>query len=411
MTISANGRYLVDQISQPTLLVGDTAWSGIAQLTSAEIDTYLEDRASRGFNCVLVNLFEHLFATNAPNNINGDAPFAGTPYQSALGSNYMALADHFISKAESLGIYVLLDVSYLGYAGTKEGWDTEIAAASTTNMNDVGIAVANLFANYKNVIWVNGGDQDPSSYMTKLTALANGILSIDSNHLFTMHIGGDPSTAEDAGSQSWLTLNDIYASYLDIPNEGAIAWAVSPTMPFFMIEGYYANDRATDQQCRQQNYSAVLVGALGGFVFGTNLIWKFAYDGGDWTKELASQGSLDAARAGTFFNSIAWYSLVPDTSHNVLTAGYGTIGTADYAPCAIDAGGTLAVIYMPSNRSMTVDMSQFSGTVTARWFDPTDGSYIADAASPLSNTGTHNFSRASTNSTGDADWILILEVG
>jgi len=110
-----------------------------------------------------------------------------------------------------------------------------------------------------------------------------------------------------------------------------------------------------------------------------------------------------------FFNSIDWWTLIPDWTHDLVTTGYGTLGAADYAGSGINAAGTLAAIYMPSNRTMTVDMSLFAGTVTCRWFDPTDGSYAADAASPHANSGTHDFSHAGTNSLGDADWILLLE--
>jgi len=59
---------------------------------------------------------------------------------------------------------------------------------------------------------------------------------------------------------------------------------------------------------------------------------------------------------------------------------------------------------------MTVDMSKFSGTVTCRWFDPTDGSYAADAASPHANSSSHDFSRSGANAGGDHDWVLVLEV-
>ena len=261
---------------------------------------------------------------------------------------------------------------------------------------------------YDNIIWVVGGDQNPSSYMTKLTACANGILSQDTRHLITIHNGPDPVTGVDnSGDPSWYTLNNIYGDWTDIGSLAATAYARTPTSPFLLIEGYYENDRATEQQCRMQNYNTVLAGRLAGFIFGNDPIWYF---GSGWAGWLDANGSLDTIRAKTFFEAVAWHMLAPD-AHAVLTSGYGTIGTADYATCSVDSGGTLAAIYMPSNRTMTIDMTQFSGTVTARWYDPTNGSYTADAASPLSNTGTHDFSRAGANSAGDHDWLLLLEVG
>jgi hypothetical protein len=63
---SETGRFLVDQRGKPFLVLGDSAWSLIAQLGDKEIDQYLDDRAKRGFNCLIVNLIEHQFCTNAP---------------------------------------------------------------------------------------------------------------------------------------------------------------------------------------------------------------------------------------------------------------------------------------------------------------------------------------------------------
>lgn len=65
---SENGRFLIDQKGESFLVVGDTAWSLIAQLSDADIDRYLEDRQNRGFNSIIVNLIEHKFSTNPPKN-------------------------------------------------------------------------------------------------------------------------------------------------------------------------------------------------------------------------------------------------------------------------------------------------------------------------------------------------------
>jgi len=94
---SANERYPVNGSGSHVLLVGDSSWSMIGQLTTAEMDTYLEDRASRGFNAVIVNLLEHYFSDNAPNNINNDAPFTGANWTTP-NETYFANADHAITK-------------------------------------------------------------------------------------------------------------------------------------------------------------------------------------------------------------------------------------------------------------------------------------------------------------------------
>lgn len=412
LDVSDNDRYLVDRSGDPVLLVGDAAWSAIAELTTAEMDTYLEDRAGRGFNCVLVNLIEHLFATNAPNNINDDAPFTGTTFQSAPNEDYFTVADYFVTKARTLGIYVLLAPLYLGYVDTEEGWDTEIAAASTADMEDWGEYVGNRYVNYDNIIWCIGGDRDPGALLTKVNYFATGLRNYDTRHLITFH-GGHGDIGAMAITQldgaSWLTINNIYALYQYISNLTDDAYAVSPTMPFFHIEGDYENTGKSSQQLRAQAYWTILDGGMG-HIFGNSPVWKFAYDGGDWTEYLDDAGSVGMTHLGGLFNSIDWHLLAPDSSvHDVLISGYGTRGNDDFAPCGYASDGSLAVIYMPSNRTMTVDMTEFSGSVTARWYDPTSGQFENDAASPVANTDSHEFSHAGNNDDDDDDWVLILE--
>jgi hypothetical protein len=48
----------------------------------------------------------------------------------------------------------------------------------------------------------------------------------------------------------------------------------------------------------------------------------------------------------------------------------------------------------------------FAAPVTARWLDPTNGSYTNIGA--FSNSGTQNFSPSGKNAGGDPDWVLVL---
>jgi hypothetical protein len=115
------------------------------------------------------------------------------------------------------------------------------------------------------------------------------------------------------------------------------------------------------------------------------------------------------------FSSRAWYNLVPDTNHVVVTSGYGTfennsgtIGADTYLTAASTADGTLAIAYMPTVRTITVNLARFSGVVTVQWYDPSSGAYIPITGSPFSNTGTQNFTPPGNNRAGDTDWVLVL---
>ncbi len=53
----------------------------------------------------------------------------------------------------------------------------------------------------------------------------------------------------------------------------------------------------------------------------------------------------------------------------------GNVGSSDYVTTAATRDGTLAVSYLPTGGTVTVDMARFAGRVQARWYDPANGRY------------------------------------
>jgi hypothetical protein len=409
LKVSANKRYLVDQNSNPVFLSGDAAWSLIVQLTNEDVITYLANRHDHGFNTILVELIEHHFSTYAPNNIYNVPPFTGKVFTTP-NETYFAHADYVITNAAQYNMTVFLAPLYLGYPGTEEGWDSEIAAASIEDMQSWGTYVGNRYKDFTNIVWVIGGDQDPTSLLPKVNAFANALVAADPNHLVTFHdIRGTMAVDHLAGA-SWLTLNDIYTNYLGTAGKAQTAYAYFPTLPFFQIEGYYENDHSmTTQNLRAQAYWTVLAGGCG-YIFGNTPLWEYDFEGGDWKTAMDAAGSVSMSYAASLFRSLAWQNLVPDTTHIVGTAGYGTIGTANYITTGRVADGSLVMSYFPSAMTLTIDMTQLNGWITGRWYDPTNGAYNTVSGSPFPNTGTHNFTPTGYNAAGDSDWVLILDV-
>jgi hypothetical protein len=56
---------------------------------------------------------------------------------------------------------------------------------------------------------------------------------------------------------------------------------------------------------------------------------------------------------------------------------------------------------LPLARSITVDMSKLAAS--RRWFDPTNGIYVAVDGSPFANTDDRLFTPPGKNSRGDGD--------
>src|SRR5207248_1310688 len=103
----------------------------------------------------------------------------------------------------------------------------------------------------------------------------------------------------------------------------------------------------------------------------------------NWQAQLNSTGEASMQHLAGLFTSVAWQNLVPDWNHVVLTSGYGTWGGTDYAAAERTSDGTLAIAYLPTVRTVTIDMSQLSGSVTAQWYDPSAGTYSTVVGSPF----------------------------
>jgi hypothetical protein len=175
--------------------------------------------------------------------------------------------------------------------------------------------------------------------------------------------------------------------------------------PFFLIEARYENESSgTEQTVRMQAYQAVLSGA-GGHVMGNNPIWWFR---SGWQTALNSGGSRSLTTLGKVFNTRAWWTLQPDTGNTLLTGGVSS--GSDRAVAARASDGSFAVAYMPSIRSVDIDLSKLAGPkVKVQWVDPRSGTTTTASGSPLPAFGTASLRPAGNNASGFGDWVLVLE--
>jgi hypothetical protein len=101
LSLSASGRYLVDQKHVPYLLQGDAAWSLIVAADDQEVEQYLKDRRDKGFNALLVNLIEHLYSKKPPLNAAGDPPFLTPGDFTTPNEKYFALGDDYLAAGRT----------------------------------------------------------------------------------------------------------------------------------------------------------------------------------------------------------------------------------------------------------------------------------------------------------------------
>jgi hypothetical protein len=407
LALATDGRYLVSPDGQPFLIQGDSAWSLIAELDHDEVIQYLDARQAAGFNTLLVNLIEHKFASHAPANASGDAPFTSPGDFGAPNEAYFAWADWVLQEAEQRGFLVLLTPSYTGWTGGDEGWYDEMAAAGPDRLRNYGRYVATRLADRRNILWVQGGDHDPPD-PPLIDALASGIQEVAPDALQTVHIRADLPPDQVFGDAPWFRISNVYTyDGVAAPSLGlyrATSW------PFFLIEGRYENEHdSTVRELRAQAYQSLLCGAMGQ-VFGNNPMWHFSgptlYESGsDWQDQLASPGTESMRHVSALFASIPWWTLVPDDGKLLVRdSGDGY----DQSVASVSSDGRLALVYFANGSELKLELSALRSTdIRATWFDPADCSRHASTA-PITGTTTE-VGPPGGNSAGDADWILILE--
>jgi hypothetical protein len=421
LRIGPTGRYLVDGDGAPFLVHGDTAWSLISGLRAEDAERYLENRARKGFNAIIVNLIEHKF--KGPQNRYAEYPFAGIaggPVRaqasqgaasadypdtdfSAPNEAYFAYADWIIRQAAEHGIVVFLGPIYLGYKNpvhdADEGWYYEALHNGPARCYAYGRYLGRRYGRYTNIVWMMSGDRNPDGVREHIDAVAWGIVEGAPEHLMTGHCAPENSAASQFAPDGWLTLNTVY-TYGIVHRKLLAEHRRQPATPFVLIESTYEGEHnASPVQIRRQAYWALLCGAAGQFL-GNRPIWL--YDPG-WEEAMDGQGSQDMVHLKNLFASRRWYDLVPDVDHVIVTAGLGEFLGLDYLAAARTSDGCSLVAYMPTARPIALELARLSGAVArAWWYNPRKGT--AELAGDYDGRSSLELAPP-----GEGDWVLVVD--
>jgi hypothetical protein len=298
-----------------------------------------------------------------------------------------------------------------------------------------------------NLIYQVGNDYQcykmASPYDNTFFSFMQQLNAADPTHLVTGELSYHGSSFLDNTTNNWASiigLNGVYTYYPSY-DESIHAFNQSASKPAFLIETYYDGDSATgcpgDEPSafrdRKQEWWGLTSGLNAGYMYGNH--WVSLFFSG-WPSPASQYDTTSATQfryVASFFKSLAWTKLVPDTAGALVTAGRNTYanppapsGTTanDGGPCAssgLNVGGntyvsaaratdgTFAVVYVPTSGTITVNMAQLGPSVTATWYDPTAGNFGSPiTGSPFQNSGSQNFSTPGAHSDGTSDWVLLL---
>ncbi|RYZ34545.1 MAG: DUF4038 domain-containing protein [Sphingobacteriales bacterium] len=188
------------------------------------------------------------------------------------------------------------------------------------------------------------------------------------------------------------------------PDVYEVSWkeySKAPIKPFVLGESTYEGehgDWGSALQARKQAYWAVLGGSTG-HAYGSPL-WKFDTP---WKKYLNLPGALSLKHFYTFFSSLSWYKLVPDTSRQIAVSGMGEVASNDYAVTAISSDRSFLVSYLPSSRAISINLSQLKPRrLFAQWFNPLSGERLPK--NKIYGKGIQKFQAPALSN----DWVLLI---
>lgn len=441
---SANNRYLVDQNNVPFLMVGDSPQTLIGNASVEQAASYMANRRKYGVNTLWVSLlcdYEDVCKKDATT-FDGLAPFTSPGDLSTPNPAYFARADEMIKIAAANGMVLLLDPI------ETSSWMNVLRSNGLEKAFAYGQYLGAIYKDFPNIIWMHGNDFQTwrdAADDALVQAVARGIKSADAHHIHTVELNYLTSGSLD--DPSWAPLIELDAAYTYFPTYAQLLTEYNRPdfKPVFMVEANYEfeklgnTDGGSPQNLRRQEYWTMLSGATGQ-LYGSYYTWRFAVG---WEAKLDTPGATELGYMKDLFASRKWYELVPDQTHSLATSGYdglsgfigkasayldrysglagrvirkfraltgiGNIPTNTYVAAARTPDGSLAIAYLPSPGSITVDLSKLAGPATARWYDPTSAKYVDAADAPLANIGDREFASPGKNEAGDGDWVLVLE--
>jgi hypothetical protein len=431
---SVSGRKILDQNGDVYLMRTFSSWAIPMNLTDVEITTALEGVAGRGFNAVTVwagGGYDIGEGWNRYSTAEHGDWWTGTPWASDLGPGWEAM-DLVMDEARRLGLTVNFSFpAGYGDTGAKPDWER----ATDEDLYGIGVAVANRYADYPNLVWhIMFDDVISATTAARVNALFDGINDTEGeatrpvrwaepDNLTTVYnelIGPDliPSFGP--------SMNGFYDNWLRGTNSESGAELVeesynepgATSFPTGDTETAYDSSPLIDigdvgQQLRERSYAVFLEG--GSYInYSHEDWWPFGAQGWvdstedlDWDQVPDHVHTVQAQHVWKLIDEfVADPTWVPD-DESFLTSG--TASGDDKA--AVGRSETAAIAYFPSARDVVVDTTVLEGEdpVRLRWYDPTTGEFTdVVATEPQQADRSVTYPAAHDDSTND--WALVVDL-
>lgn len=419
LKVSENNRYLVFEDGTPFFWLGDTAWELFHRLSKEDAVKYLENRREKGFTVIQAVILAELDGLNTPN-MEGNKPLMDND-PTKINEAYFEHVDWVIREAGKRGMFIGLLPTW-GDKVDKQ-WGVGPVIFTPGNARVYGEIVGKRYRDFKNIIWINGGDRSGGGdNFAVWKALAEGIKSVDKNHLMTYHPMGYNSSSKWFHNEDWLDFNMMQTGHsersYDVYSKLMVAdYNLKPVKPTFDGEPRYEDHPHNwkpeelgyfdDADVRQACYWNLFTGGFG-HTYGCHAIWQMLAPGrqpvgfarNTWYDDLDLPGAWDMIHARNLLESRPFTERVP-FQEIVLNKNQPETGFI-----AATRGVNYVMVYIPTGIPAELDLLKCGWPLAkAWWFNCQTGEVIS-----VGKFQTHQKKSFAPLTTGRGnDWVLVLD--
>jgi hypothetical protein len=252
LSISPNGRYLVNQDGQPFLYHADTGWRIAQRLSLPDAIEYLDERRAGGFNTLHMHAIN--FEREGPANYTGVQPFDPIDDLTQPNEAYWQHVDAIFEAATERGFVLAISAAWFGYGGA--GWRPYVTVEAA---GVYGRFLGQRYSHLQNIVWIQGGDNNPGDRADAAAALAGAIREVALHHLHTYHASSEHASSAFFHAADWLDINMAYTYHEAYKQVLAEYNRSAPIRPIVLGETGYENEANTGfpwttRLVRQQPY-------------------------------------------------------------------------------------------------------------------------------------------------------------
>ncbi|MGB9605688.1 MAG: DUF4038 domain-containing protein, partial [Bryobacteraceae bacterium] len=377
---------------KPWFWLGDTAWNGALLSTDEEWDRYLRDRVAKGFTLVQLVLTQWRAGRSDE---RGQVGFTGTD-RIQINPAFFQRMDGRIRAVNDHGLVAACVLLWALTSKDRESPGEVLPEHQAIVLARYMVGRYNAFA----VVWLLGGDGDYRAEKAERwktigrAVFPNGF----PRRPVTLHPRGMQDPWPGLADEPWLDFlmyqsghgNNAKKWEWNATQGCAVGWKLKPPRP--VIDGeinyeghldYHTGQPIADAQVRRAAYYSLLAAPPAGVTYGAHGIWP-------WTRK--AETPLDHPRSGMarpwqecldypgahqmqvlrrIFDSLEWWKLRPDRS--LLAEDPRDPEFRSYIMPARSETGEFALIYLPGNPEVKLNLNRFRRAVEAVWLDPRTG--------------------------------------